>query len=63
MATATLERKLVSAKTLGRMLDIRETTIRAWGREGKLSARIIGGRLMRFDLQEALQTLGLAEKD
>ena len=62
MARATLDRKWISAKTLAEALDIQESTIRKWGREGRIPAKIIGGRLMRFDLEGTIRALKL-DKD
>ena len=63
MTTAVLEPRMVSAKTLSPMCDIKENTLRKWGREGKLPCKIVCGSLMRFDLEGTRRILGLNDKD
>ena len=56
-----LKKKWVSAKTLGKLVDIRAQTISVWGQTGRIPSKIIGGRLRRYDLEGTLKVLGLDE--
>ena len=48
--------RLITAKTLSQLIDVKPTTLLRWAKEGKIPAYVMGRRIF-FDPQEVIQAI------
>ena len=48
--------RLITAKTLSKLIDVKPTTLLRWAKEGKIPAYVMGRKIF-FDPQEVIQAI------
>ena len=48
--------RLITAKTLSQLIDVKPSTLLRWAKEGKIPAYVMGRRIF-FDPQEVIETI------
>ena len=63
MGATILRKRLVSGRELSARLNVPYHTVLHWSRRGNIPRIRIGPKLIRFDLDAVIESLGLDDKD
>ena len=57
VVTQTNDKQLLTAEELAERIRVRPSTIRIWAREGLIPAVKIGAKILRFDMDDVLESV------